>query len=28
MENTNQPQNQNILSNSKTPLPNATAVLV
>ncbi len=24
----NQPQNQNIFSNSKTPLPNATAVLV
>ncbi len=28
MENTNQPQNENIFSNPKTPLPNATAVLV
>lgn len=28
MENTNQPQNQNLFSNSKPPLPNATAVLV
>ena len=28
MENTNQPQNQNIFSNPKTMLPNATAVLV
>jgi hypothetical protein len=28
MENINQPQNQNLFSNSKTPLPNATAVLV
>lgn len=28
MENTNQPQNQNLSSGPKTPLPNATAVLV
>ena len=28
MENTNQPQNENIFSNQKVMLPNATAVLV
>ena len=28
MENTNQPQNQNLFSNPKTPLPNATTVMV
>lgn len=28
MENTNQPQNENIFSNQKTMLPNATTVLV
>ena len=28
MENTNQPQNENVFSNNKTMLPNATAVLV
>ena len=28
MENTNQPQNENLFSNQKTQLPNATAVLV
>lgn len=28
MENTNQPQNENVFSNQKTMLPNATTVLV